>query len=356
MQISRKGRKCFRMGGGRIVMEKRWVNKWYELILAVLFLILLGTSWQAGKLEQDDYLGYAYKLSQGEIELISVPESRLFPALPVFLSWGLVVGLNKVGVVLIWVGVIYGMTMMLAKRVWDQGDGWIYIWFPPIVIKQLSLISTEGLLIVVMLGIYWAWKEKRFGVLGWLLGLAWWVRAIGIAFVVATGLVLVLRKMWDQLAQVLVGLGFMLGFWWGYNWLVLGTSDPFWQLRVYQDVGRSSLALVQLVADMVRAFDWGWQRHVYASMGYVAVLGWWLKLVWDNRGERKEDEEMFLVWAVVLMLGFVFSWGPTPFLEEFPRFLVPVFVYLGLLVNPVKCWRQWLKNILVLVSVLVVLA
>ena len=127
-------------------------------------------------------------------------------------------------------------------------------------------------------------------------------------------------------------------FWFGMPMVVFMAfntylfNNPFHQLAVYPEVGRASFSLFQLVNDFVRAADWGWYRNIVSGLIYLGFLAGMLHGLFRLNKAKWDDVSRIAYYSIFLMVGFVFSIGPTPFLEEFPRFLVPVSV-LGMLLS-----------------------
>lgn len=327
------------------------------LIVAVVVTFLGYARFAKGIIEQDNYLEYAGAFSKGRIEDIGLADTRLMPGLPILIA----VGRYIFGDVLLAGYMILLISFVLSgglmNRLTKSNYGWLALVFPPIVLDQMSLISTESVLVLALLIVYGLVKRKNYVGAALVASLSVWLRLIGVGVWLAVVVLMVTEKKWKQLA---LGLTSLLASWLslvGFNKWMFGDASLFlYQIEMYRKIGRSSLALHQLYEDIFRAIDWGWYAQVWSGVSYLLLLMVAAGMVWKYKNKLWVGAgNKFLMLSVGFMMVFVFSIGPTPFLEEFPRFLVPVFVYLWLLVwDKLKIGKmaRWLLVVLSLVVVI----
>lgn len=320
------------------------------VIVAGLVVLVLGWRLIQGEIVQDPYLHYASSLGGGEFR-IEYGNSRLFPGLPVILWF---IGLFGVDLVMAGYAVMILsllLSWLIGKRLTNNFD-WLWLFFPPIMLDQYTQISTEGLMVMLMFLSLLLVKKRKYLEAGLVLGAGVWVRLAMLAMAMGMAVVLVRERKASQLSRLVAGVMVGVTGLLVYNRLMFGEGEWLYQLRVYQDVGRAELAMVQLVRDVFRAIDWGWYRILASGIIY---LGFWAMVAVNlGRQKVKSQWQKMAVMSALFLSAFVFSVGPTPFLEEFSRFLVPVFALGGLF------WSRWSQRkqaivwFLVAVSVMVV--
>lgn len=322
-------------------------------ILCSVMLVRIGR----GEIDQDPYLHYADFLVQKNDAPLAYSDSRLLPGLPLILASVIsVVPINRFTLVIFMLGWWWASSYLIAKISANDKMWWVLL-FPPIMLDQMTQISTESVLVMILLTTLRWWQKKRYQLASLCLGLGMWFRLISAAFFVALLCKLFQEKKYKlaitTTAWFLVPLVAL--FW--FNTRLFGAGSELQQLFTYVEVGRAQPALIQLGRDVWRAWEWGWLRILFSGLVY---LGFWLGLfrqAWINAHRAKKNKNTRLWWAVGLSMSvFVFSVGPTPFLEEFSRFLVPVFmVWQMQLANQVQI-KSWQVVGLTLLSAGVVLA
>jgi len=315
-----------------------------------MVMLVAGWRYGQGQVEQDHYLEYATVLRTREIDTLPRLDQRLFPGMPVLLVLG---GYLTGNMVFAGYGIVFSSVVLsyaILYRLTRSDLAFLSLVFPPVMLTAATLIGTEFPVLALVLGSLLAAKQKRWWWAGLLLGFGVWVRLI--ALVAGTGIVLFLlvrrriREAFRVGMPLVLGLGSLLVF----NHLVWGAWDVQWRLN--PEYGRVSWALVQLMEDIPRAIDWGWWRQVISGVGYLVLLVWISRQAYKNKSE--DEWGKMLGWMAGLMLMFIFSLGPTPFLEEFPRFLVPVWPLLWLKLGNQRLPKQGLVWWLVVVSAVVV--
>jgi hypothetical protein len=328
------------------------------LSLLMVMLIVIGFRARTGVVQQDNYLDYAQWLSTSGATPLSEADKRLMPGL----VWLLVL-IHPIITFMVshptiaWVVTGYLITLVAVLgsayvmwRLTGRAKSWLGLIFPPVMLAAGTIVGTEMPTVLLLLLTVWFTTRKQ-----------WWLAASMIAF-----------GIWIRLIMVIVGVVAVLWLFWQRNWTAAFTTaimitlsvvalliwnlflfgDPWIQVTTYVEFGRATIGFWQLFLDIPRALDWGWWRQVVSGLVYLGLLI--IMLIMALRIQTHHFELAPLMkWLIVAMVSFVFVLGPTPFLEEFPRFLVPVWPLLWLMVMP-RVNGKWLF-LLPLVAVLVVL-
>ena len=220
-------------------------------------------------LQQENYLVYAKVLtSEDLVSSLSYADSRLFPGLvfliklfDIFLNNQVLAGLmiTIVGLIVIYKIAIY-FTNNVLYAVW-------LTLFPPIVFEQTSKISTEVVVMALLVLAYWLVSKKNYLWASLGLSLATVVRPISGCMFLA--LLIYLRgNNRRRLKAFLVYLFFplLLLFFNIYHW---GLASGLHQLEVYRVVGRATIGIYQLIKDVFRAIDWGQWRILISGLAYL---------------------------------------------------------------------------------------
>jgi len=310
-------------------MKQNW-KFWLGLGLVVgfhgcLFLIKAGRDplW----FQQDNYLGYAEAIVKGlRTGVVEFSAGWLFPGLAwllYVLSW-LTGDLISSGVVLMGVSLIgiYYLSYLMLK---DWYYALIVTLFPPIVLEQTSKLSTESIVMFLLIFSYYLFSKKKYLLMSGLLGLATVVRPISGCLWLGLGLSLIKARKWKSLiASGGVILAFLLLLA-GFNWFYLN-SNIWHQVRQYQTLGPVTMPITQLVKDIIRAVDWGYWRILISGLGYIGLsLSLVIKTV-KRKGDllSQGDGLMVKTWAGLTLI-YVLTVGPVPMLEEFRRYIAVLF-------------------------------
>lgn len=295
---------------------------------------------------QDNYWEYGQALL-GKRHF-SPDDKRLFPATGIlFAAMGIFIADKIVAgaiISLIFVVVSY----LLIRKINSEISPFFLLCFPPIVFKSFSLISSESFMIIVLLASFLLWKNNRKNLSYIALGLLLWIRLIGIAVILARVFLDFQEKNIFQAIKGLVITVLSIGIFLCYNQLLF--HNPLIQLLVYPQAGHASIALLQFTQDIFRSFNNGQYRIFFSGVIYFILLGVYFFFGWKKRNNNTFSKYIFL--SSVMMTIFVFTLGPTPFLEEYARFLVPVFLCLGLLIPQMQ--KKFIP-VFVLISILVTL-
>lgn len=324
------------------------MQRWKLILIGFgIMTLLVGlTGWRKAKnqVEQDHYLEYAAAIHQGSFARLAIADRRLLPGLPWFAP-AIRVGYLVMGVAVIGSAILlYSLTGSIRSL--------LVLLFPPAMLASETIIGTEMTTVFWLLLGLWFIKKRQYWLAAAAMGLGTWFRLIMGVVALITGMWLIFRKFLRQ--AVIFGWIYSLFvvaliFW---NLFVFG--DVLVQVRGYMGYARPVLGIWQLLLDIPRAISWGWWRQVGSGISYIILLVLWLgKALKPSVGAIHELPVQLVKWLIIGMTLYVFALGPTPFLEEFPRFLVPVFPLLWLLTyKQIKGNWLWLLPI---VSTLVVL-
>jgi len=305
--------------------------------LAVLFLhgilFLFLKNYPPFGIQQENFLGYAHALRSGDFaNAISWYDSRLFPGLSflIFLlnfvtQNGFISGLL---IILISLSLIYFIAdHFIQKPIYSL---WLTV-FPPIVFEQTSKISTELVLIALLMLFYYFFTKEKYLFSSLISSYATIIRPISICAFLPLFLYL-LRSQQKKLAAkaLLIFLIFplFLALFNLYHW-----GAVFHQAAVYRGIDRPSLGFIQWLLDIRRTIAWGQWRILLSGLAYSCFTFFLIFRILKEKKDFLVRGDNFLVktWAVLTMV-FIFSIGPTPFLEYLSRFSA-VFFPLVLLAN-----------------------
>ena len=291
-------------------------------------------------LQQENYLAYVEAMASGNFSnYLSYSDSRLFPGLPllilllnVFIKNKIVAGifLTVVGLIVI-VRVVQHFTNSVSYAV-------LLTLFPPIVFEQSSKISTEVLVIALLLLAYWLVSRKEYLWTSLLLGYATIVRPIsGCMFLALLVYLITSKKLRVKAFLIYLIFPLLLLLFNIYHW---GLSSSFRQIEVYSVVNRTTVGIYQLIEDVSRAIDWGQWRILVSGLTYVVLYGFVLTKIIKKKGDFlfKNDGKLIKCWSVFTSI-FILLPGSTPFLEEIRRYMA-IFFPLALLVN----YKYFLKR------------
>lgn len=311
-----------------------WKTHWRAGLGLMTVLIVMMMRVGGGDVQQDNYLVYADHIQTTTLAKLDPADSRLLPGLPLLLATVTTVtkSLSLSGVLLTTGSALvsYVLLYYLTKNRYAA----VVLVFPPILLEQFTIVGTESILVAGVIAALYLMRQqlnlktpKTWWLGTFLLASMIWVRLIAAAALVAVVGYELWHRRWQRATAASISLFFSLTLLMAYNYAVFGPTDPFHQILVYSEVGRAQPAVVQLVSDIFRAWDWGWYRSLISGGFYLLLCSGWLMYLVRH---RSFDKKSVTTWIIVAMVLFVFSVGPTPFLEEFARFLMPVFVLLWL--------------------------
>lgn len=289
--------------------------------------------WGGGLQQEDDFSTYVVALKSGNFpQSLVYFNTRLFPGLPFLMLLFDFFTHNEIVAGLLLTLISLTAIFLIAYRF--SKDPFYSFWitlFPPIVFEQTSKISTEAVVIALLLSVYYLFVNKRYTLAAFLSGYASIVRPIAGCMFLALFLALLVK---NQKATAIKSLIFFLIFpailalFNIYHW---GAGLVFYQFVVYKQVARGAFSVPQLFQDIIRAAEWGQWRILLSGLAYFLFSFFLLSRILMAKGDFFVKDDGFLIksWSL-LTFAFVFSVGSTPILEEIRRFLT-VFYPLALL-------------------------
>lgn len=298
------------------------------LVVALILRIIL-TFYQVSdrnfNIQQDNYVDYASDLNKGfsSKSFLNISDTRLLPGYPIliFLISKLMISPTAAG---------YGISLFssllsiylfwkLTKKMFAT---LIFTIFPPIWVEQSVKVSTEPVTVLLLLLSIILYKKKKIFYLGVVLGLATDIRLISIALLGALIWHLAFSKKISEVKNLLLGFIpiFLLLF--VYNYFVFGNYGIFRQFEFYPSVGRASIGFIQIFKDFLSAFSHGQYRSLFSGVFYILLTLLAMRGLYRKR-KTSNFNRICYYWAVFSIL-FIFTYGPTPLLGEYRRFLVPV--------------------------------
>lgn len=324
-------------------------NHWRFLISALIVLGLIYIRYLAGTTEQDNYLEYAKVFPL--LKNLSYYDLRLFPGLPLYIyflnhftnnflfSGYLVIFLSFAGSY--WI--LYKMT--------GSNISFLPLMFPPAILVQATLISTEMLSIfLIVLSIYLL-KNKKYFWSSLISGFSFWVRPIASLSFLGDLFVLLKLKNFKRIILNIFVFLFPISLFILFNSYFFGTKNIFYQFSVYRDIGHPVIGLVQIWKDIERTFLWHWFRILISGAFYLLLFLFLLIKIF------KEKLNNFGLSILIIILGmtmFVFSFTSEPFLENLGRYLTPIFPLFWLIFYG-KFKKEKIIYILIPISIIAVL-
>lgn len=299
------------------------------ILLIALVLRIAVTFYQASnvdfRIQQDNYADYAVALSKGfsDLSFFNKSDTRLFPGYPI-----LIFILSKFTFSPVVAGYVISITSSLLSiylfwRLTKKTFATIiFALFPPAWITQSAKIATEPLVVLLLLISIILFKKKTVLLSGIALGLATDVRLISICLLAAFILQLFFLKKRKKIIYLMFGFVpvFLLLF--IYNYFVFGISGIFRQFSYYPSLGHASIGFIQILKDLVEVALKGQYRILLSGLFYLSISI--LALIRLGKKRKLSDFNSLCFYWMLFSLIFIFTYGPTPLLGEYRRFLVPV--------------------------------
>ncbi|MEK7186358.1 MAG: hypothetical protein AAB675_03260 [Patescibacteria group bacterium] len=108
-----------------------------------------------------------------------------------------------------------------------------------------------------------------------------------------------------------------------YNKIIF--DNIFHQILIYPKIGGasgSSIGLFQLIQDIPRSLDWH-QYRIFLSGSFYIIIFILAILILLKYKNKKYIFKISFYW-LIFSLAFILIYGPSPLLEEFGRFSIPV--------------------------------
>lgn len=325
---------------------------WGFIVSVIVVIGPMFIRFQKGEIQQDDYLQYAAALPD-RLKGLSDFDTRLFPGLPFLILFAKNFAGSYVTAGYLVVFSAFFASYLLLYKLTGSKYSFFPLIFPPAMLNQASIISTDLLAIFfILLGIY-LFKKQLYKWMVLIFGLSVWIRPLGAISFAGILFYLFWKKklslIFPYLTYFIVPI-FLLG---AYNIFVFGPTGILHPYVVYSQAGHIVLGFVQLAKDIPRAFQWNQYRIFISGISYLALF--LLILIYTIRHFLNNKEEnaviFFIIWTISVFLLFL---GFTPYLENFGRYLSPLFPLIWIFLYK-KFENPLLTYLLLLLSIGVVL-
>lgn len=307
-------------------------NKTSVLIFGILIVALIGRLLLVGihlrepnfSFQQDNYVDYAVALKKGILGTWQFPQddTRLFPGYPIFIF--LLVPILKSEITA-------GLAISLAASILAIYLFWlltknsiataIFAFFPPVWVMQGTKVATEPITAFLLLAAIILYQQRLFLLAGLVLGLAADIRLISLCLLAALLIQAYLKNKREAILPLLSGFIPAFSLLFLFNYFIFGAAGIFQQFIIYPPAGRAAFGGIQIIQDVFRTLDWGQYRILLSGLFYLFMN---LLALFQLYKYRKTSPlfQIFFYWMFFSLL-FIFTFGPTPLLEEFRRFAVP---------------------------------
>ena len=282
------------------------------------------------------------------VSQISFFDSRLFPGLPILIYlFTLFVKNYYLAGYLITILSFIGSYYLLYK-ITNSKLSFLPLIFPPVLLNLASLIDTEFPFIFLLILGYFLIKKHRLAWAFLIIGFSVWLRLVGVAVMAGIFIYFLIakdvKKFFTYLPYFLAPVAILLI----YNVHFFGPGNPFYQLFTYETLhpGRINIGVVQLGADLIRAYRWGWYRILFSGFAYIALFA----VLWLKSIKTKSIE----FWIITGIYFFTLTVNLVPFLENLGRYLAPAIPLFWLLVHKRFRGERWIYFFLP-ISLIVVL-
>lgn len=303
-----------------------------------------------GQFQQGNYLEYAASLDQGNLSLLDPGTARLSPGLPslIYFSAPFLGGFTGAGQIIVILSYLF--TYYIVYRYTQSKYAFLALVFPPVVFSQFTLINSDPVFIaVVLLALLLLAKEKWF-LPALLMGLSVWFRLLGLIFAPVLFIWYAYRGEWVKLSFSLLIFALPIIALVAFNAYHFGPGYLLQQAYPYVDWSLTQASFLELWRQIPEAYDLNRQPPLLSGLLYLGLFfAWWLLATFNTDSLAGQYRRAIGLTATFMIL-LVFTLGPTPFLEEFARYLVPVFVLLWLQTYRYFS-RPWLAWTLLLFSI-----
>lgn len=276
-------------------------------------------------IHQDNYVHYAKAIRENTLNspFFQKADTRLFPGYPIsinFLTFVVPSQINS-GIIISFASSLFSVWIfwLIIK---DKLATLIFTFFPPIWITQSTKIANESLTVLLLLLSLFMFFKKKSIFSGLLLGLALNVRLIAICLLPSLLLTSFLTNKKTDSIKILAGFISSVVLLFIYNYIYFGKENIFIQFIQYPQVGKGTIGILQIIQDLGRTLDWKQYKIFFSGLFYVLIT---LTSIISLFVARKKIflNLVFFYWLLFSLL-FILSFGPTPILEDFARFTVPV--------------------------------
>ncbi len=268
---------------------------------------------------QDNYVGYIQAFENGKLNTSSNVDSRFLPGYPLlmlavsfifsvpFVISGLLISiLSSILSVLLLNTIIKNKIAVLLFSV-----------FPPVWILSSIKIATEPLTVLLLLTSLFLFLKKKYFLVGLILGVSTGVRLISISLLASFMVALILSNK-NKILPLILGFISTLSLLLIYNKMV------FDKILLYPKIGGasgSSIGLFQIIQDLSRSLNWHQYRIFFSGSFYITLLIIAILILFKNKNKNIIFRISFY-WLLFSSI-FILTYGPSPILEEFGRFLIP---------------------------------
>lgn len=276
-------------------------------------------------IQQDNYVNYAKAIRENTLNSPSFlrTDTRLFPGYPIAInSLTFIISSEIVsGIIISIVSSLFSIWIfwLITK---DKLSTSIFTIFPPVWITQSTKIANEPLVTFLMLLSIFMYFKKKYIFTGITLGLAVNVRLIAICLLPAFLLTSLSANKRTTSIRILIGFTSSALLLLPYNYFYFGKENIFLQFIIYPQVGIGAIGILQLMQDLVRTLDWKQYRIFFSGVFYIFISMISTLSLFVIRKKSIHDF-VFFYW-LLFSLFFILLYGPTPILEDFSRFTVPV--------------------------------
>jgi|WetSurMetagenome_2_1015567.scaffolds.fasta_scaffold52695_2 Gpi18-like mannosyltransferase len=272
---------------------------------------------------QDNYLDYSKEVINGTINNINNVNSRLLPGYPLLiLTVSFLTSMPPIvsGLFISIVSSILCVTIF--NNIFKNKIAvMLYSLFPPVWILSSVKIATEPLTAMLLLFSIFLFLKKKYFLAGLVTGFATGVRFISVCLLAAF-IVTLIRKHKRKILPLFSGFAIPIFLFLIYNLIVFG--NIFHQILLYPRIGGasgSSIGILQLISDFPRSLDWHQYRIFLSGSFYIvfSIIGCLFLYKYRNNSDVFKISFYWLLFSLI----FILSYGPSPLLEEFSRFIIP---------------------------------
>lgn len=324
--------------------------------LVFLTVIAIGFYRQSKEIiQQDNYVGYAHYLST-DFSGISYYDSRLYAGLPVLIViFNFILKNSQISGTIISFLFFAGSYAVLYKLTKNKYS-FIPLIFPPVMLSQATKIATEyPALFLFLLSIYFL-KNKKLRLSFLTLGMTIWFRhnivpLFPVYFFINAknnGLKLAIFQSLSFFLPIILYAYF--------NAVVLETGNPLYPYTTYLSIEtqRYVIGIFQLVKDVFIAIAEKEWRILFSGSAYMLLIIFLIIKSYKKINLKKNIFLTNLFVLIIFYLIFNLSLGYKPFLQEYARYMVPVFPLFWLILVG-KNNNKFITFILLFISAAVVL-
>lgn len=275
-------------------------------------------------IQQDGYADYVAVLKGGGVNNneFSLAETRLFPGYPILIFLAAPIFRSEIiaGLAINFISSALAI-FLFWKIVKNTFLTSIFSFFPPVWFFQSTKISTEPVIVLLLLLSVFVYLRKKYLITGLLLGFSFDIRLISICLLFTLLLISFNLRFYKSLILMLLGFFPIFLALFVYNFFIFGHEGLFRQFQVYYTINTVNVGAVQILKDIFRTIDWKQYRILVSGLFYLTIN--LLALFQLFRYKNSSLIYKISFYWMGFSLLFILTLGPTPLLEEFSRFSVP---------------------------------